>query len=90
MADVGTFFISHRELEVHTWSGGEEWFMVYCAATECIELTPGTWRCAFELMVEDRRGKLFTLSDSAAHFRVVCRMLSVYVVEPSESAVPDI
>jgi hypothetical protein len=93
-AEAGTFHISHRELEVHTWSDGDEWALIYCAATERIEVTPGRWRCGFELAAsEDAEGRLFTLTDGAAQLRVACRVLGVYVpAEPSEAepgAAPD-
>jgi hypothetical protein len=79
-AEVGTFSISHAELEVRAWSEGGEWFLICGAATQRIEVTPGRWRCAFELTAsEDEQGRLYTLTDRAVSLRVVCRMLSVYV-----------
>src|SRR5262249_17428400 len=52
-AEVGNFHISHQELEIRAWSSGEEWYLIYCAASERIEVTPGRWPCAFEFTIAE-------------------------------------
>jgi hypothetical protein len=94
-AEVGSFVISHGELPIRLWSAGG-WALVYCAATERIEVTPGRWRAALRVeTAETALGPGFVLFDDAARLRVVSRMLGVYVplesgteAEPAASADP--
>ena len=83
-AGVGSFTVSHAELSIDVHSA-DEWALIYCAATERVEVSPGWWQSALRVEAADtRHGPGFALVDEAARLRVVCGMLSVYVAVPEQ------